>query len=46
MRREVEAEASHLEKTDKQDIMLGGSPDKITSLAGSEIASSGEEKKT
>ena len=45
-RREVEAEVHHLEKTDKQDVMLGGSPDKTTSLAGSEPTSNGGETMT
>ena len=42
-KKEVEAGTRHLEKTDKQVITLGGSPGKITSLAGLEPASSGEE---
>ena len=41
-RREVEAEAPHLEKIFMKDIMLGGSPDKTTSLGGSEPVRSGE----
>ena len=45
-RREVEAEAHHLEKTINQEEMLGGSPDKTMSLAGSEPASSSEETMT
>ena len=46
MKREVGAEAHHLGKTNPRDVTLGGSPDKITSLNGSEQASSGEETKT
>ena len=46
MKREVEAGAHHLEKTYKRDVTLGGSLDRITSLTGSEQASSGEETNT
>ena len=42
LKKEVEAEASHLRMTNPTDETLGGSPDKITSLTGSELASSGE----
>ena len=45
-RREVEAEGHHLDKTNKQDVMLGGSPDKIMYLASSEPASNDKEMKT
>ena len=43
MKKEVEAEACHLGMTNPKDGTLGGSPDKITSLTGSELASSGGE---
>ena len=43
MKIEVGAEAHHLGKTNPRDVTLGGSPGKITSLAGLEPASSGEE---
>ena len=46
MKRKVEAEAHRLEKTNKRDVTLGSSPDKATSLTGSEQASNGEETKT
>ena len=46
MKKEVEAEASHLRMTKPTDGTLGGSPDKITSSTGSELASSGGETRT
>ena len=46
MKKEVEAEASHLRMTNPTNGTLGGSPDKITSSTGSELASSGGETRT
>ena len=46
MKKEVKAGARYLKMTNQIDRMLGGSPDKIMSLTGSGVASSGEEKRT
>ena len=46
MKKEVEAGASYLRMTSPTDGTLGGSPDKITSSTGSELASSGGEMRT
>ena len=43
---EVKAGAKYLKVTNQIDKMLGGSPDKIMSSTGSEVASSEEEKRT
>ena len=43
---EEKAGAKYLKVTSQIDKMLGGSPDKIMSSTGSEVASNEEEKKT
>ena len=45
-KKEVKAGARHLKMTNPIDGMLGGSPGKITSSTGSEVASNGEERRT
>ena len=46
MKKEVEIGISHLRMTNPADGTLGGNPGKITSSTGTELASSGEEKRT